>query len=205
MSASLTPAAREALFRAGALTPAGKRGLETLLGLGPEALKEAGYRYAPRLHLWMRRQPPEHPRHRALVTEAWVAWLKAGHAPGTFVIEPRLPYRSPAGGPRHLDPDALLAREGRVWALEVDRGTEGVRDLLHKWWRYREFGAEASPLALLVLAPPSRRHMLEVTLAKAGVAARLVTSLAELVGSEEPAITGMCSGASCLRSSEESV
>ena len=155
------------------------------LAVGRGALKEMGYRYDPKLRLWMIGRRPAHPRHRAELASMFATWVEAGHMPDTFVIEPRLPYRSPAGGERHLDPDGLLISSGTIWALEVDRGSEGRKDLVHKWWRYREFGEEVTALPLVVVAPPSRHALIRETLAGAGVWARISRTLPVGILSED--------------------
>lgn len=178
MSACPTPAALEAVGRAGVFTPEAARRCEALLGLGRGRLSAAGFRYIRSERLWVKGRLPSSPRHRAAVAEAFLAWHEAGHPFGTFCVEPKLFYRSPAGGPRHLDPDALLIRTGRVWAVEVDRGTEGPKALCRKWWRYREFMDERAYLALLVVAPERRAPSVRETLGRAALPAVVLKDFA---------------------------
>jgi len=145
----------ESVLQAAVLDPAAARLLERQLGLRRRGVGDLGYRYDRGRHLWIRGRPA-HLAHRLEVARCLLAWLAGGHAAASFIVEPRLPYMSPAGGERSLDPDALFHAVGRPWALEVDRGTEGERHLRHKIWRYREFLAERARIQVLFVAPAAR-------------------------------------------------
>lgn len=166
MSSFRHPTALEAARAVGALTPAQMRRLWGGRG-HPE-----GFSYDRRRRLWLADKRPPFPLHAVLLMEVYLHWLEAGHTAMTFLPEPQLPYRSPSGGRRHLDPDALFMMQGAPVALEVDRGTEGRRALVHKWWRYREYQSEAYPLEVVVLGPASRVGILRETLSVAGLVAR---------------------------------
>ncbi len=151
--------APESVLRAAVLDPAAARLLERQMGLPRRGVGGLGYRYDRRRHLWIRGRPA-HLAHRLEVARCLVAWLTGGHPAASFIVEPRLPYRSPAGGERSLDPDALFQASGRPWALEVDRGTEGERHLRHKIWRYREFLAERARIRVLFVVPAEREAVI---------------------------------------------
>lgn len=132
-------------------------------------LKAAGFAYHRPLGLWCRGPVPRLVDHQLAVAQLLVDLLGLGHPPGALTVSPHLRYRSPAGGQRSLDPDALLHLGGLPVAVEVDRGTESGTVLRHKWWRYREYGQEVVALPLVVVAPPSRTDLITTTLAACGL------------------------------------
>ncbi|MHB1842310.1 MAG: replication-relaxation family protein [Sulfobacillus sp.] len=148
-------------------------------------LKRAGFTYRRSHRLWCRGPLPRLRAHQLAVAQLLVDMVALGHPPEVLTVEPRLPYRSPAGGARSLDPDALLHLGGMPVAVEVDRGTESGTVLRHKWWRYREYGQEVVPLRLVVVAPLSRLDLVaatlaQCTLAEVGVGPDLGAALAAL-------------------------
>jgi len=92
-------------------------------------------------------------RHELRRTDLYVALRRAGMPAEAYAAEPRLVYRSAAGlGDRALVPDALVRRQPGDALIEVDLGTEGGRQLRHKWLRYREWREESPGRDLFVLA-----------------------------------------------------
>lgn len=79
--------------------------------------------------------------HELARAELYIALRRRGLPAESYAAEPRLRFRSAAGlGERTLVPDAQVERsDGRGALIEIDRGTEGARQLLHKWLRYREW------------------------------------------------------------------
>ncbi len=92
--------------------------------------------------------------HEQRRAELYLALRRSGMPQGAYLAEPRLDYRSAAGlGERTLVPDALVRRPPYGDALiEVDCGTEGTRQLRHKWLRYREWQEDGPRRELFVLA-----------------------------------------------------
>lgn len=162
------PVLPEAVRRLGVLSAHQRHKLEPW-GLSQTALRAGGFCYHPSGRLWCLGPVPRLLDHQLAVGEVVVQWAELGHHLDAVTIAPCLPYRSPAGGRRSLDPDALLHGGGLPVAVEVDRGTESGTVLRHKWWRYREYGQEVVALPLIVVAPTSRLRLIASTLARAGL------------------------------------
>lgn len=171
----------EAVRRLGVLSARQRRQLEGV-GASRQALRRAGFAYHPGRRVWCQGSMPRLLAHQLAVAELLVAAVALGQDPTALTISPLLPYRSPAGGKRSLDPDALLRLGGLPVAIEVDMGTESARVLRHKWYRYREYRQEVVALPLLVVAPPGRHRLVRATLVasgldRVGVGHDLVTAL----------------------------
>ncbi len=128
--------------------------------------------------------------HELLRAELYVALRRRGMPATAYRAEPRLPYRSAAGlGERTLVPDAFVEAES-AWLVEVDRGTERLAELRHKWLRYQEWQLGAGDGGRIAVLAAGESTAVERSLAATGLAAvifRSVDALAETIWSgEEP-------------------
>ncbi len=111
--------------------------------------------------------------HELRRADLYLALRRLDMPASAYWAEPRLAYRSAAGlGLRALVPDALVERLAGDALVEVDRGTEGLSQLRHKWLRYREWLEDAPGRSLYVLADDPARVL--ATLAAAGLRAEVL-------------------------------
>jgi hypothetical protein len=133
-----------------------KRGYEALFTLGREGKRAMEKKGAAEIIL--ERQPPRQREHLLGINDVRIAAELAGSLSYFFSA-----WELPALKWRHaIIPDALFCMNGATFAVELDRGMEGIRYFVRTKIKVYERGLEGLPLAgLLVVADrPARMEAL---------------------------------------------
>jgi hypothetical protein len=129
------------------------RMMETLFALGPEGKRVLEQVGAGEIRL--ERKPPKQLAHFAGINDIRIAAELAGSLSYFFAYWelPAFDWRQP------LIPDALCAFSGRTFAIEYDRGMEGVRYFAETKIALYEHGLDGLPLTAVLVVTDGKERM----------------------------------------------